>query len=165
MLAAADRPDAVADLVLIGPFVRDHGPAVVRPLMRVLLAKPWGPLVWRSYHRSLFGEPKPSDHQQQVSAALALLRRPGRWRAFRATANTSHAAAQAALPRVSAPTLVLMGDRDPDFPDPEAEAAWVAGRLNGAHRMIPGAGHYPMAEQPGAVLDAMLPFLAEVGHG
>lgn len=159
VLAAAERPGAINGLVLIGPFVRDHGPGAMRLLMRVLLAKPWGPGVWRSYYASLFGERKPADHDEYVARALALLRRPGRWRAFQETARTSHAPAEAALPHVSAPALVIMGARDRDFPDPEAEAAWVAEALRGDHLMVPGAGHYPMAEAPEVVLDGMLRLL------
>ena len=62
--------------------------------------------------------------------------------------------------------MVVMGDKDPDFPDPGAEARWVAGSVGGQVVMISGAGHYPMAEQPGVVLRAVLPFLDEaVGGG
>lgn len=159
VIAAAARPDVVTRLVLIGPFVRDGGSAAGRLVTRVALAGPWGPAVWARYYTSLFGEPRPADHEEHVRRALALLRRPGRWAAMRATARTSHAAAAAALPRISAPTLVLMGDRDRDFPDPEAEARWAAETADGAYRMIPGAGHYPMGEQPEAVLAVLLPFL------
>lgn len=170
VLAAAERPDAVGRLVLIGPFVRDHGPAAARIVMRLLLARPWGPAVWRGYYRSLFGQHRPTDHESHVDRALGLLRRPGRWAAFQATARTAHAPAEAALPRVAAVTLVVMGEQDRDFPDPQAEAAWVAGALHGEYRMIPGAGHYPMAEQPAETLAAMVPFLdgahgGEMSHG
>lgn len=166
VLAAAERPAAVSRLVLIGPFVRDHGSAASRPLLRVLLTRPWGPAVWRAYYGSLFGERRPADHDEHVAHAVALLRRPGRWCAFQATTRTSHAPAEAALATVSAATLVIMGDRDRDFPDPEAEARWVADALRGQYRMVAGAGHYPMAEQPDAVIAATLPFLAQgVTHG
>ncbi len=166
VLLAAERPEAVDRLVLIGPFVRDHGPALNRLLLRLALARPWGPAVWRGYYASLFGQPRTEDHEAHVARALALLRRPGRWRAFQATARTSHALAEAALPRVSAATLVVMGEKDRDFPDPAAEAEWVAAALRGQCRMIAGAGHYPMTEQPEAVLTLLLPFLAaEASHG
>jgi pimeloyl-ACP methyl ester carboxylesterase len=39
-----------------------------------------------------------------------------------------------------------MGTKDPDFPDPAAEARLIAGRLRGDVVMIEGAGHYPQAE-------------------
>lgn len=160
VLAAAARPGSVDRLVLIGPFVRDHGSAAGRLLMRLLLARPWGPAMWRSYYSSLFGEQRQPDHDEHVTRALALLRRPGRWQVFQATTRSSHAPAEAALPAVSASTLVVMGDQDRDFRDPEAEAAWVADAVRGEYRMVAGAGHYPMAEQPQAVLDCVLPFLA-----
>ncbi|WP_105565069.1 alpha/beta fold hydrolase [Microbacterium halophytorum] len=160
VIAAAESPEAINGLVLIGPFLRDPGPAATKFLMRLALARPWGPSVWRAYYRSLFGDRLPHDHDDHVRAALALLRRPGRWRAFERTTRTSHAPAEAALPGVSAPALIIMGERDRDFPDPEAEARWAAEALRGEHRMIPGAGHYPMGEQAEAVLAVMLPFLS-----
>lgn len=167
VLAAAEGPETVDRLVLIGPFVRDHGSTPARLLMRVLLARPWGPMVWRSYYRSLFGQQITADHEEHVERALALLRRPGRWEAFQATARTSHARAEAALPKATAATLVVMGSKDRDFPDPEAEASWVAEALRGEYRMIPAAGHYPMGEQPAETLAAILPFLAatDASHG
>lgn len=164
VLATAQRPQTVSRLVLIGPFVRDHGSAATRLLLRLLLARPWGPLLWRGFYRSLFGQQVPVDHEEHVARALALLRRPGRWAAFQATTRTSHAPAEAALPGVRAPALVVMGEKDRDFPDPQAEAAWVATALRGQYRMIPGAGHYPMAEQPAETLAAILPFLTG-SHG
>lgn len=159
VLAAATAPASVHGLVLIGPFVRNHGSAVSRLLMQMLLARPWGPSVWRGYYGSLFGKTQVSDHHEHVANSLALLRRPGRWQAFQATARTSHAAAEAALRNVNTPTLVVMGDTDRDFPDPEAEARWVASALHGAYEMITGAGHYPMGEQPDAVSKLLIPFL------
>lgn len=161
VLAAAERPAAVAALILIGPFVRDHGSRLARLMMRAVLARPWGPAMWAKYYASLFGDRRPADHDAHVERALAQLRRPGRWRAFQATTRTSHAPATAVLDEVRVPTLVVMGDKDRDFPDPEAEARWVADALGGEHVMVPGAGHYPMGEQPDVVLAAMLPLLAD----
>jgi pimeloyl-ACP methyl ester carboxylesterase len=166
VLAAAQRPEALARLVLIGPFVRDHSPAVMRLVMRMLLARPWGPLVWRCYYGSLFGQQRPEDHDEHVRHARALLTRPGRWPAFAKTARTSHASAEAALARVTVPTLVVMGSCDRDFRDPRAEAEWVAQALHGRYQMIAGAGHYPQGEVPEAVLAAVLPFLeGKTAHG
>ena len=76
--------------------------------------------------------------------------RPGYSRAFRATTHVSHAPAEAALARVSTDVLVVMGSKDPDFPDQQAEAELIAERLGGRVAMIPDAGHYPQSEFPGA---------------
>ena len=63
----------------------------------------------------------------------------------------SKAASEERLPRVSAPALVLMGSKDPDFKQPEVEAQWVANSLHARMEMVPGAGHYPHAEMPDVV--------------
>ena len=159
VVAAADSPESVARLVLIGPFVRNHGSAALGWLLRLALLRPWGPAVWRRYHASLFPSGGPSDHAAHLAAVGASLTRPGRWRPFQLTARTSHDPAEAALPRVTAPVLVAMGDRDPDFRDPEAEARWIADAVGGSHVMIAGAGHYPMADRAEPTLAAILPFL------
>ena len=159
VVAAAENPDAINRLVLIDPFVRDHGSTATRMFMRLALVRPWGPMVWRTYYRSLFGAVRPDDHESHVAHALDLLKHPRRWRAFQKTARTSHAPAQAALPNVKAEVLVIMGSKDPDFSSPEAEAAWVAEAVGGSYEMIEGAGHYPMGEQSEAVLNAILPLL------
>jgi pimeloyl-ACP methyl ester carboxylesterase len=93
---------------------------------------------------------------------VASLRRPGYAKAFSLTTRTDHTPAQERLRDVSAPTLVVMGERDPDFPDPRAEAEWIAQALNGDVVMIPEAGHYPQSQQPELTADAVLPFLATV---
>lgn len=160
VIAAVKRPDLVSRVVLIGPFVRDHGSAASRMLMRVALSRPWGPHIWANYYASLFGQVRESDHAEHVLHTLSLLRRPGRWRSFTSTTRTSHAPAESILPQISVPSLVVMGTDDRDFSDPEQEAAWVANATNGTYRMIDGAGHYPMAERPKATFEAMLPFLS-----
>lgn len=163
VVVAARAPERVSRLVLIGPFVRDRGSALTRAAtrlaLRLALAGPWGTAVWRHYYPSLFGDQVPADHREHVGRTLSLLRDPDRWRAFRRTTRTSHAPAEAALAAVRAPTLVIMGSEDPDFPDPQTEGRWVADSLGGDLVMVSGAGHYPMGEQPGLVVGAVLPFL------
>ncbi|MGK4422641.1 hypothetical protein ACSLVQ_30755, partial [Klebsiella pneumoniae] len=48
IIAAGTRPDLVSGLVLLGPFARNGNPAM-SALLRLLLARPWGPAVWRGY--------------------------------------------------------------------------------------------------------------------
>jgi pimeloyl-ACP methyl ester carboxylesterase len=54
-----------------------------------------------------------------------------------------------------------MGDHDPDFKDPAAEADFIAEQLGGSVLMVPRSGHYPQAEYPEVVTPALLRFLAE----
>ena len=55
-----------------------------------------------------------------------------------------------------------MGERDPDFPDPRAEAEWIAQALHGEVVMVPEAGHYPQSQQSDITTAAVLGFLASV---
>jgi pimeloyl-ACP methyl ester carboxylesterase len=81
------------------------------------------------------------------------------------TTHTSHAPAEARLAEVRAPALVVMGERDSDFPDPAAEARFIADALHAQVLMVPNAGHYPQAEYPEVVTPAVLAFLAGLGLG
>jgi pimeloyl-ACP methyl ester carboxylesterase len=66
---------------------------------------------------------------------------------------------------VTAPTLVVMGDADPDFKDPTAEATWIAETLGGRAVIVPGSGHYPHAEYPEIVTPAVVEFLRREAAG
>ncbi len=161
--AAAERPDLVGALVLIGPFVRDVPVGRLSMLaFRAGLLRPWGPGVWNAYYAKLYPGRPPADldvHRARIRESFG---RPGHWKAFVATTRTSHAPAEARLDAVRVPTLVVMGEADPDFPDPSAEARLIAQRLNGEVVMVPGAGHYPQAEYPEIVGPAIVGFLRKV---
>jgi pimeloyl-ACP methyl ester carboxylesterase len=163
--AAAERPDLVTALVLAGPFVRDVpvGP-VLRLALRLLLRRPWGPAAWGAYYGKLFPVHPPADLDEHRARLVAGLRRPAHWRAFVATTRTSHAPVEARLGEVRAPALVVMGDGDPDFPDPVAEAELVADRLDAELLVVPEAGHYPQTDRPDVVGPAVVAFLDRV-HG
>jgi pimeloyl-ACP methyl ester carboxylesterase len=158
--AAAEAPEQVAALILIGPFVRNPPSSRAAAwLFRLMLLRPWGPAVWNAWYGRLFTGRKPADLDAHRARIRASLRRPGGWRAFVATTRTSHAPVEARLDAVTAPTLVVMGDRDPDFGDPTGEAGFVAERLGGQVVMVPGAGHYPHAEYPEVVEPAIMGFI------
>jgi pimeloyl-ACP methyl ester carboxylesterase len=163
--AAAERPELIRGLVLLGPFVREHDMgAFTKALLRVALAAPWAAATWKLYLPRLYAGGTAEDHDQYVATVVASLRRPGYARAFSRTTRLSHAPAEARLSQVTAPTLVLMGEQDPDFPDPQAEAEWIAEALHGRAVMVPEAGHYPQSQQADTVAAAVVDFLAEVGR-
>lgn len=160
--AAAARPDLVRGLVLVGPFVRNGATGTVtRLLMRIALAPPWAARSWAAYVPKLYAGKPPADHDSYLRQVSESLNRPGYGKALSLTTRTSHAPVEARLAEVSAPTLVVMGEHDPDFPDPRAEAEWIATTLHGSVVMIPDAGHYPQSQQPERVSEAILDFLAE----
>ena len=59
--AAAEVPEQVRGLVLIGPAVRGDLGRGFRMLLAVLFARPWGPSAWLSYYSTLFPTRKPMD--------------------------------------------------------------------------------------------------------
>lgn len=164
VIAGAERPDLVAGLVLVGPFVRNPPtPPGMKTLFRLLTMPPWGAAVWKGYLSSLYAGAKPADFTEYRDQVVGRLRRPGYGMAFwRTVRQTDHAVAEARLADVVAPVLVMMGEQDPDFPDPGAEAAWIGETLQGKVVMVPEAGHYPQSQQSELTASAVLDFLKEV---
>lgn len=163
VLAAAERPELVRGLVLIGPFVRNGQiSALQRLMLRVAMARPWAAMSWKAYLPKLYAGRRPADFDRYRDELVTSLRRPGYARAFSLTTRTDHTPAQERLSDVRAPALVVMGELDADFPDPRAEAEWIAQALNGDVAIVPEAGHYPQSQQPEMTADAVLPFLEAV---
>jgi pimeloyl-ACP methyl ester carboxylesterase len=160
VLAAAQRPDLVSGLVLVGPFVRDPAVSMMRRLLlRAAMAPLWAALSWKSYLPKLYAGRRPADFGEYRDQVVASLRRPGYARAFSRTTRTSHVPAEARLADVTAPALVVMGQQDPDFPDPRAEADWIARALRAQVVMVPEAGHYPQSQRPDITTPAIMRFL------
>ncbi len=161
--AAAEASRLVAGLVPIGPSVRNVPIGAASTLaLRLGLLRPWGPALWNAYYARLYPGRPPADLAEHRAHITRSLRQPGHWRAFLATTHTSHAPVEARLGEIHAPALVVMGARDPEFPNPSAEGRFVADALAGELRMVPNAGHYPQAEYPEIVNPAVLAFLARV---
>ncbi|HLU98307.1 MAG TPA: alpha/beta hydrolase, partial [Thermobifida alba] len=165
--AAAQRPDLVSGLVLVGPFLRDaRGGAALRLLLRPMLLRPWGPALLRSYLAKLYSGRTPEGHAEHEAAVLAALRSRDRYRAIRRTmTETTHAPVTARLSGIAAPALVVMGEADPDWKDPAAEAAWIRDRIGAEVLMVPDAGHYPHEQRPDVVNPAVLAFAERVSRG
>lgn len=162
VVAAADQPDLVKAIVLAGPFVRTVPAGLAAKLATALVAR--SRRLWLTYYKSLYKSGKPADFAVYTRALSANLKEPGRFAAFAAMAKGTHDVSESKLPGVQCPALVLMGEKDPDFPDPAAEADWIAKHLTGTTaqvRVLPGCGHYPPAEQPGPSAEAVLAFLAD----
>ena len=172
-IAAATAPDLVSGIVEIGPFTRKvqyslGGLLRIRRYRRgsLLLG---GVMVlrslnmWMRYLDVAYPE-KPADYAAYMTALRAKLSEPGRMAEFLKTMKTSPADAGAALPRIACPALVIMGDKDPDWADPRAEAEGIVARTPaglGAVAMIKGAGHYPHAQCADEVAALIASFVRE----
>jgi pimeloyl-ACP methyl ester carboxylesterase len=171
-IAGATRPDLVAGIVEINPFTRTvqyslGGLLRVRRYRRCLFLM-GGTQVFRSLglfmrYLNLAYPAKPVDYSGYMTALAAHLREPGRMAEFMKTFK-SPADAQAQLPNVRCPALVIMGTLDPDFADPQAEGDAIVAAMPagvGTVAMVAGAGHYPHAQSPEAVAELVIPFLKD----
>ncbi len=168
--AAAEDPAAVSRLVLIGPFVRDVPmPWWKRALLQIAVhaafVGPWGPAAWGAYYASLYPVTKPADFAAYRAALVANLQEPGRLVALQGMLRAGKDDVETRLSAIAAPSLVVMGAKDPDFADPAGEAATVASLIHGAASVIDAAGHYPHVEAPDATAVAVIAFLATAAMG
>ncbi|WP_069712913.1 alpha/beta fold hydrolase [Curtobacterium sp. ER1/6] len=170
-IAAATAPELVAGVVEIAPFTRKQSVDVVGLLRnrrhrsatvqlgRVMAT---GSLAgWLAYLDIAYPT-KPVDWAEERAHIEAVLSRPERMAALTGMTKTTPADAGARLPEVRQPVLVIEGGADPDWADPRAEGERVVADLPdglGEVAVIAGAGHYPHAETPDAVLALVLPFL------
>ncbi|MEV7020856.1 alpha/beta hydrolase [Kitasatospora sp. NPDC093558] len=160
---AGDAPGRVAGIVLIDAFIENLPQnALMRGIVHAMgtVIVHW-PAFWGFYHRKLaYPGARPADFDAYVNGLVASLRTPGR-----RTATRGHVRGDSSpvgwTAAAQCPALVLMGTKDPDFPKPEVVADRQTAALGARKVMIDGSGHYPMADNPGAVADALLPFLAE----
>jgi len=158
--AAAERPDYVRSLVLIGAFVRE---AKINPIMTALfwlmMNNPWRVRTWAMYYATLYPTRKPPDFEDYLKQLKENMAEPGRFQAAAALGYSSRQPSAERLKRVKAPTLVIMGTKDPDFPDPIAEGRYIAERTGGDLETIEGAGHYPQTEMPEQTAPIVIDFL------
>ena len=157
--AAAEAPELVRGMIMVGPFVRGDGNWFLETLFSLMFARPWGPSMWTKYYSSLYPSHKPADFAEYSEALLKNLKERGRLESVMHMLRASKRASEDRIPKVNKPTLVLMGSKDPDFKRPEAEAKWVAENLKGTYRMIENAGHYPHAEMPEVTGPLILTFI------
>ncbi|MEV4708943.1 alpha/beta hydrolase [Actinoplanes sp. NPDC049316] len=144
---AAIAPGMVSALVLTGPFVRVMPRPNVMLRLAVAAVGRFRPM-WMAYWAYSFRTRRPEDFAAARRRLSAQMAEPGRMAALRAQFAADVSGCEALLDSVRVPTLVVMGTKDADFPDPAAEARLVADRVRGTVTMIEGAGHYPHAEFP-----------------
>ena len=139
-----ERPGAFRSLTLIGPWVRDAPPSAIKDFASAaLLSGPWKVRGWGMFYKTLYPSRKPDDFEAYFEALMANLREPGRFRALKGLGFGPKTASEERISRVQAPSLVVMGTKDPDWPEPAAEARWIAEELSAELLLVEGAGHYP----------------------
>ena len=172
VLAAADRPDLVAGLVLLSPFLREPASAgrlrMNRLLFRLLFARPWGVAVLDPLLR---GHAEPRHPPPPGSRRTSPRSRPRC--ASPAGSPPSGHLTRAARPlgrrapgeRRAAPALIAVGALDPDYADPAAELRWMGERLAAQTLLVPEAAHYAHTQRPDLVLPAIAAFAEGLRDG
>jgi pimeloyl-ACP methyl ester carboxylesterase len=173
-IAAATRPELVTAVVEIDPFTRPATislPALLTNaryrkggLLLGRVALTGSVRAWLKYLDFAYPGVKPADWDEWRAALERNIRERGTMKVVQKMGRSKPVDAEAALPGVRGPVLVVMGSRDPDWPDPRAEAERIVGLLPdglGRFVMIDGAGHYPNAQYPQQVAAAVIPFLNE----
>ena len=161
--AAAEHPDKIRSLVLIGAFVRDPQTTLLQKLMMgVMFNGPWKYAGWRMYYKMMYPTQQPADFDDYLDQLMASLREPGKADAFQQLAAAPRIDSEQRLPQVNTPALVVMGTQDPDWPDPVAEARWIGEQLGTEPVLIDGAGHYPQTEMPDITNPQIVAFLKQV---
>jgi pimeloyl-ACP methyl ester carboxylesterase len=169
-IAAARAPGLISGIVEIGPFTRTQqihlgGLLRSRPYRMGLILLAGAGLgsvgMWMRY-LNLAYPVKPADYDSYMAALAAELREPGRMAEFKKTSKSTPADAEALLPSIRSPALIIIGTRDPDFVSPTAEAEAIVAEIPaglGTIAMIEGAGHYPHAQSPDQVAALITGFL------
>jgi pimeloyl-ACP methyl ester carboxylesterase len=162
--SAVEAPELVRGMIMINPFVDGDGDRFLVAMLSILLARPWGPYMWKKYYASLYPTSKPADFAEYSSALYGNIKQRDRLEAVMEMLRASKRASGERMPKVSQPALVLMGSKDPDFKNPEAEAKRVAEALRGSYKIIENAGHYPHAEMPEVTSPMILAFIQSLSR-
>jgi 3-oxoadipate enol-lactonase len=162
---AARRPQLLRSLVLLATSADGHegnealARAVSTGLVRFAGFKP----IAKSAVRVMFGAPYLRD-QHRSEAALAYVNGLPKslWRPMTAVIDRPSIARE--LGRITAPTLVVVGDNDTLLPPPNSMRL-AAGIRNAEFVRIPRTGHLITDENPDAANAAIEGFLARVSSG
>ncbi len=172
-IAAAMEPELVSGIVEINPFTltqkTDLGGLLRIRRYRRGSVRMGGTVIFRSLrlwmsYLDVAYPTKPADYAEYMAALRAKLTEPGRMAEFLKTVKTTPADAEAQLPGIRCPALIIMGTEDPDFADPRAEGEAIVAAMRpglGTVAMVDGAGHYIHAQSPDEVAALVIPFLKE----
>jgi pimeloyl-ACP methyl ester carboxylesterase len=113
------------------------------------------------YYKTLFPAAKPADFEAYLRGLRAQLKRPGRMKPVSGVVAPTPEHWTDVTKDIHCPVLIMMGTRDPDFPDPAAEARSAQELFagNATVRMIEDSGHYPYQDAPQPTAAAIEEFL------
>lgn len=156
------NPDKVNKLIMISPFSRDiEGGNLLIMLGKFLFLRPWGVYVWGLYYNKLYPSKKPHDFDTYLKNLKANLTEKGRIEAVVKMFSAKKGSISTLLNKVYQDSLIIMGSKDIDFPNPLKEAEILSQSLGkkATIRVLEGLGHYPHAEDPNITSEIIIDFL------
>lgn len=162
VIAANEHPELVSRVVMAGPFARSKSKVMSYLTSQILLSPLWGLKLFADYYNGKMYPIKPADYTEQTAKMRAMLAEPGRLRALRIMFTDAGQTLDAHLAKLAQPTLIIMGTKDPDFPNPAKEVQEYPKRMHTTKPVIymaPGAGHHPQTQLPNEVAEQLLAFL------
>ena len=157
--AASERPELVERLVLISAHL-EAAPAWQGVIMRAAMRGPLAASLWSSMYRKWHPGAPPADLDTHLVGLKAMMQDPKRRKAVRETLTAHRDGVSERVARLDRPTLIIMGEADSHFPNPREEGQGIADATGGELVVIPEAGHYPYAEYPDLVGQAINAFAA-----
>jgi pimeloyl-ACP methyl ester carboxylesterase len=159
--------DIIKGIILIAPTLRNSSSQVVsRMLLRTLLRGNWGINVWQRYHKSLYVTNKPTELDEYVRDLTANLGQGNRLSVVRQFLRSEKSGCGSRLSEVSAPVLLIFGEKDPSLRSPKHEAKWLKRQFTRAlsitTELIEGSGHYPHVEFPDKIYSISKSFIANL---
>ncbi|KAJ3105810.1 hypothetical protein HDU96_008411 [Phlyctochytrium bullatum] len=164
---AAEHPERVRAIVTLGGFFRDMpGDAYFRPVSYLLFNHLWGQPMWTSAFLSFFAS-KPDDIDAYVAAVKAkMLSDCNHADVIGMMIRATKEHAWSKIGQVKVPVMLVMGEKDPDFKNPEEETDYVKSSLTAStlveKLMVADAGHYPHVEKPNLVAPRIVEFLEAI---
>lgn len=161
MRMAARRPELLRSLTLIETSADEEMPDKVRRYrLLTRIVRHFGPrLVMKRVLPIMFGKAiltDPARREEIARYTEVMARRRDIWRAVNGVIDRAPVASE--LPRIKAPTLIIVGEDDTATPTDKSDRMTAA--IAGSRLVrIPGAGHSSTVEDPRAVNAAMESFL------
>lgn len=143
---ASMAPDRLEKLVLVGSATSVRNGVVLQLQREVsMLTDPVSPKFVREFQTSVVSKPVPDEFMNRVIQES--LKVPARvWRDAMAGMLASNATVD--LSKITAPTLIIWGDRETVFPSRSDQEALRKAIPNATLRVYPATGHCPNWEQP-----------------
>lgn len=163
VIAAQTRPELFSHIVMMGPFARTKSKVVSVLTAHILLSPLWGLRLFADFYNGMMYPVKPADYAEQTAKMRAMLQEPGRLTALRKMFADDGKALDGHLAKITQPTLIVMGEKDPDFPNPAKEAAKYTELMHASKpsiQVLKGIGHHPQTQAPAEVFQLVRDFLA-----